>query len=130
MNTLPSGVPVKWEYSNGYFTKKRVLPPYISNGEVEYVMFTGHKIGHHLCDSYMDGEGQLRIGKKNYQFALVIRSKREIHSFHGCYWYVAFSSMHYSNTNLLHLGMVMTVTKQDTEGKGTILVKRMLKQIS
>ncbi len=120
MGKLPSGVPVKWKFSDGKFKKERLLPWTVSQGEVEYVLYMGHRVGHHLCDSYMDGEGQIsfvpkdkkkKCGEdkeesldgdddesedeedkkktyKKFRFDLVIRSKKEVHSFAGCYWLV------------------------------------------
>ncbi len=85
MNKLPSGVPIEWEWQGDYFRKQTVTPKRNSKGEIEYVLYMGHKIGHHLCDSYVNGEGQVIFGGRKFGFDMVVRSKKEIHSFHGCY---------------------------------------------
>lgn len=123
MNELPSGIPVQWINENGVFKKHRTLPGYgTSRGEIEYCLFMGKKHGHNLCDSNMDGEGQIQFLPKKpgasenldeseegddqengedaekdeekddeykkyrrYNFDLVIKSKKEIHSYAGCW---------------------------------------------
>ncbi len=86
MKTLPSGIPVEWEMHKGYYSKQSVLPKNTSKGEIEYVMYMGHKLGHSRCSSYMDGSGQMRVGGRQYLFDLTVPSEKEVHSFLGCWW--------------------------------------------
>ncbi len=97
MLVLPSGVPVQWELQpDGYFRRQSVFPKNTSRGEIEYSLWMGHQHGHDLCDSVVDGAGPQRLGgKRKYQFDLMIRSRQEVHSFLGCWWYVYHTKFSY-----------------------------------
>ena len=124
MKKLPSGIPVQWIADDqGVFTQRRTLPYGVSRGELEYMLWIGNQEGHHLVDTYLDGDGQQSFvpktktgfgGSENladtedndqevtaeeeeeeedgpkykkYKFDLVVKSKKLIYSFVGCYWY-------------------------------------------
>ena len=59
MKKLPSGIPVQWVREGDVFKQKRTIPYGVSRGELEYIHYIGQQEGHHLVDSYLDGDGQL-----------------------------------------------------------------------
>ncbi len=40
-----------------------------------------------MCDSIMDGQGQVRLGTRKLRFDLVVRSRKIAMSYHGCYFH-------------------------------------------
>ena len=83
----PTGVPVHWKYNQEKkrLIRKRLLPHYVSQGEMEFAVWKQYEMDCKCCRHFLNGGGQAYLGGKKCRPDFLCQTKNVIWLYNGCW---------------------------------------------